>query len=279
MNKTSYLFCVCILSLLLAGCGPGQALVPTSTPIPTAAEPTPVPPTATPLPSGVTLYYDEVAQVELIAPGGTRVLIDVLNPSRLSSPPTEKDILLTTHTHDDHLYPGLEKTFPGQQLFVKAGEIQLPEVTLRGIPAAHSDGDPLLPEGGSDYIFIVDMGGLRIAHFGDIGQLALTEEQMKALGQVDVAITQFENSFSQMDLVNKKGFALMQQLQPRLILQTHSSLAAMRYAASLWPLLYSDQPYVALAADSLPQKTSLLLMGRLARSNIKKLPDAVPVDW
>lgn len=279
MNKTSYLFCVCILSLLLAGCGPGQALVPTSTPIPTAAAPTPVPPTTTPLPSGVTLYYDEVAQVELIAPGGTRVLIDVLNPSRLSSPPTEKDILLTTHTHDDHLYPGLEKTFPGQQLFVKAGEIQLPEVTLRGIPAAHSDGDPLLPEGGSDYIFIVDMGGLRIAHFGDIGQLALTEEQMKALGQVDVAITQFDNSFSQMDVTNKKGFALMQQLQPRLILQTHSSLAAMRYAASLWPLLYSDQPYVTLTAASLPQKTSLLLMGRLARGNIKKLPDVVPVDW
>ena len=52
---------------------------------------------------------------------------------------------------------------------------------------------------------------------------------------------QFENSFSQMDLDNKKGFALMEQVEPRLIIQTHSSLEAVQEAAKRWPLLYCGQ--------------------------------------
>ena len=56
---------------------------------------------------------------------------------------------------------------------------------MRGIASAHTarDYEEFKPEGGSNYIFIVDMGGLRIAHFGDIGQEYLTEEQLAALGE------------------------------------------------------------------------------------------------
>jgi hypothetical protein len=105
------------------------------------------------------------------------------------------------------------------------------------------------------------MGGLRIVHFGDIGQPALTPKQAKAVGHVDVAITQFENTFSGIDVTNKKGFKLMEQLKPRLIVQTHSSVAAVKYAATLWPVLYSKRPSVTLTAAELPKTTSLLLLG------------------
>src|SRR4030042_2264343 len=133
----------------------------------------------------IKLYYSDPAQIELISARGTRVFIDVITPVALSGPPTEKDVLMTTHNHGDHRRLDFVKIFPGQQLDVKIGEIKMEDVVIRGIASAHNEGHEFRSEGGSNYIFIVDMGGLRIAHFGDIGQDALTPEQLSALGKVD----------------------------------------------------------------------------------------------
>ncbi len=252
------------LCLLLAGCGAGgsgDVQSPSPDPTPASSTPASSTPAGAASSAGVTIRYEGNAQVELSANGGARVLIDVYDPAALSAPPTADDILLTTHTHDDHLSRDFQKGFPGRQLFVTEGEIEAPDVAITSIASAHTEDDPLLPKNGTDYIFIIDMGGLRIAHFGDIGQTALTAGQLKALGDVDIAITQFENSFSHMDAIDKKGFTLMQQVEPRLILQTHTSPAAVEYAGTLWPLLYSERPEVTVTAERLPAETSLLLLG------------------
>lgn len=88
----------------------------------------------------VKLYYEENAQVELIAPQGRRILIDVHDPSGLSRPPVSKDILLTTHNHADHRRLDFVKAFPGQQLDVRTGKIQLAEVSIQGIASSHNEG-------------------------------------------------------------------------------------------------------------------------------------------
>ncbi len=81
------------------------------------------------------------------------------------------------------------------------------------------------------------MAGLRVAHFGDIGQKALTPDQLKILGKVDIAITQLANMYSDMTAQNKKGFNLMDQLKPKLIIPTHildpscATIAAEKWAA------------------------------------------------
>ncbi len=212
----------------------------------------------------ITICYVEPAQVELISSKGTRILIDVYQPSQLSYPATEFDILLTTHTHSDHLNEGFLSSFRGKQLFVRTGEIKTADVSIQGISSAHNEGDPLLPESGTNYIFIVDMDGLRIAHFGDIGQNSLTPEQLAALGKVDIAVTQFDNDYSQMDVANKKGFKLMQQVRPLLIIPTHNSVEAVKYAMTLWPCLYSDSGLVRISRDNLPKDTHLLFLGSFA---------------
>jgi len=163
---------------------------------------------------------------------------------------------------------------------MSAEEIEKSGLRIRSIAAAHTQGDPLVPKSATDYIFIIDMGGLRIVHFGDIGQPALTPEQAKAVGRVDVAVTQFDNAqFSDIDVKNKKGFRLMEQVKPRLIVQTHSSLAAVNYAATLWPVLYSKRPGVTLSAAGLPKKTSLLLLGEEGAYYVESGVHARKVDW
>ena len=251
---------------------------------PTAATPTPIPatpttePSATPEPpEGVSIYFVDTAQFEITTPAGWRVLIDVANPNLLTSPPTEQDILLVTHGHGDHYNKTFVDAFPGQKLIVEEGQIELPGVSIRGIASAHNAADLMLPKDGSNYIFIIDVAGLRLAHFGDIGQEEFTPEQLEALGQVDVAMTQFVNSFSAMDIYNLKGFNLMEQLQPRVVIPTHSSLKASEEAVNRWAGYACEQPCF-INKENLPAEASILFIGNLASSyqTIYNLPGLTP---
>jgi L-ascorbate metabolism protein UlaG (beta-lactamase superfamily) len=122
----------------------------------------------------------------------------------------------------------------------------------------------MMPKDGDNYIFIIDMGGLRIVHFGDIGQDALTAGQLEALGQVDVALMQFENAYSMMNTINMKGFKLMDQVKPRIIVQTHSSPTAIGEAVKRWKAYFADPPAITLTREQLPAEPTIVLMGSLA---------------
>lgn len=231
---------------------------------------------------GVTIYYEENAQVELVDAAGTRVLLDVFRPSSLSSPATDKDVLLTTHTHPDHVNTEFQKNFPGQQLFKTSGKLTLPGVNITSLDSAHNANVPLGQ--GGNYIFIVEMGGLRIAHFGDIGQDALTPEQLTALGKIDVAITQFENSFSGMfaNATEKtgKGFTLMDQVKPRVIIPTHSGMAAGKIAVEQWKSFAAGKPSITVRPDQLPpeSETYFIFMGTAAAS-FQKIHNLPTTEW
>ena len=248
-----------VITLLLAACGQPMR----------TAEPTAVPtsmPTPTPKPNGVALTYEDNAQVELVTPTGRHIYIDVFNPGQLTKDPSADDILLTTHLHNDHYYASFVDAFPGQQIFDSTGKIELPDVTITGLASAHNVNDPFLDKGGTDYIFIIETGGLRIVHFGDIGQEALTNEQLTTIGSVDVAITQFSNSYSNMDVANLKGFHLMDQVKPRLIIPTHSDSATIKIAVERWAGYYSDSRTVTISSSTLPGDKSILILGNLAIS-------------
>jgi len=212
------------------------------------------------------VYFEDNAQVEIINIEGTRILIDIYDPSRLSKPANEKDILLTTHTHSDHTNPDFLKSFTGRQLYLSTGTLDMPGVHITGIMSGHNEGDSMAPKDGSNYLFLVETDGLRIVHFGDIGQDALNDEQLKALGRIDVAITQFSNQYSGMDAINGKGINLMDQAQPLMIIPTHNSLDVMRTAMKKWAGLAVDNPFVSIRRENLPVKTTLVFMGSTAPS-------------
>jgi L-ascorbate metabolism protein UlaG (beta-lactamase superfamily) len=272
---------------------PAPSPMPSSTPTwPARLEPSPSPVPAeisnplpdenkgspTPVESCINLRYEENAQVELVSPSGTRILIDVYDPTLLSSPATEQDILLTTHTHWDHVNAEFQASFPGQQLRTEAGRIELPGLTIQGIPSAHNAADRLRSSGGTNYIYLIDTGELRIAHFGDIGQDALAPEQLTSLGEVDIAITQFANSYSDMSAANQKGFKLMAQVNPRLVIPTHIDLATAQIAAGQWQGWYTDQPSIQLCQTALPDQNSILFMGQQAQNFADRL-NLPKMDW
>jgi hypothetical protein len=221
--------------------------------------------TSMPKPTGVTLTYEGNAQVELVTPTGRHVYLDVLDPTQLVKQPTADDILLTTHLHIDHYLKAFLDAFPGQQILASTGKIDLPDVTITGIASGHNAGDPILDKGGTNYIYIIDLGGLRIAHFGDLGQDALTASQLAALGSVDIAIMQFDNSYSIMNAANMKGFNLMDQVKPHLIIpSTHVSLPTLQIAFGRWTGYFTESHTVTITPGNLPAGTSILPLGNLA---------------
>lgn len=226
----------------------------------------------------VTLSYSKNAQVEILNPDGSRVYIDINDPTLLGSLPKETDVLLTTHTHYDHINETFLNDFPGQQLFTRTGSLKQGEVTILGIASAHNVGDRLKDEGGTNYIYLIDSGGLRIAHFGDIGQDKLTSDQLDAIGQVDVAIMQLSNSYSDMSAENQKGFHLMEQVMPKLIIPTHLNLDAARLAGQKWPAFFTDQLSIEICPANLADSTQLLLMGENA-SKLHEPLNLPEVDW
>jgi L-ascorbate metabolism protein UlaG (beta-lactamase superfamily) len=95
----------------------------------------------------------------------------------------EADLLLVTHEHRDH--NGVE-AIGGSPVILRstAGRLESPVGEVLAVASEH---DPAAgTERGSNTIFVFDLEGVRVSHFGDFGQRSLRPEQAEAVGTVDL---------------------------------------------------------------------------------------------
>ena len=95
----------------------------------------------------------------------------------------EADLLLVTHEHLDH--NGVE-AIGGNPVILRstAGRLQSPIGEVLGVASEHDE--VAGTERGANTLFVFEFGGRRVAHLGDLGQRALRDEQLAALGPVEV---------------------------------------------------------------------------------------------
>jgi L-ascorbate metabolism protein UlaG (beta-lactamase superfamily) len=103
-------------------------------------------------------------------------------------PPIEgvsADLLLVTHEHPDH--NGAE-VIAGDPVILRstAGRLQSPIGEVTAVASEHDEAAGT--ERGPNTIFVFTLEDLRVCHFGDFGQHALREEQVSAIGEVDLLI-------------------------------------------------------------------------------------------
>jgi L-ascorbate metabolism protein UlaG (beta-lactamase superfamily) len=107
---------------------------------------------------------------------------------RIDYPPIAADgvdLLLVTHEHGDHNGVGAIAGEPAT-LRSTAGTLESPLGEVTAIASEHDD--VAGTKRGPNTIFVFELGGLRVAHFGDFGQAALRPEQARAIGEVDLLL-------------------------------------------------------------------------------------------
>jgi L-ascorbate metabolism protein UlaG (beta-lactamase superfamily) len=105
---------------------------------------------------------------------------------RFDYPPIEAegvDLLLVTHEHLDH--NGVE-AITGEPTLLRstAGKLESPLGEVTAVASEHDGAAGT--ERGPNTIFVFELGGVRVAHFGDFGQATLRPEQVAAIGNIDL---------------------------------------------------------------------------------------------
>jgi L-ascorbate metabolism protein UlaG (beta-lactamase superfamily) len=93
------------------------------------------------------------------------------------------ELLLVTHEHIDH---NCVEAIGGDPAIVRstAGTLSSPLGEVTAIASEHDDQAGTAR--GPNTIFVFELDGVRVCHFGDFGQGALRPEQAEAIGEIDL---------------------------------------------------------------------------------------------
>ena len=163
----------------------------------------------------------------LLTAGDTKVAIDPFGDmSGLASargmqfdyPPiegVEADLLLVTHEHIDH--NGVE-AIGGDPTILRstAGKLESPIGEVTAIASEHDEAAGT--ERGPNTIFVFELDGLRVCHFGDFGQSALRDEQAGAIGEIDLLFLPVGGGPT---IGGEHAAAIAQRLGPKWVVPMH----------------------------------------------------------
>ena len=151
---------------------------------------------------------------------GTRVVMDPIPkglgyelPSNLRA-----DLVTISHEHADHnnvaLVAGKPRVIRGltsdRKGWTRVDE-KVKDVSVRAVAVYHDDKRGAVR--GLNTVFIFEVGGLRIAHLGDLGN-TLTDEQLAAIGLVDVLLIPVGGTFT---IDGRQATRVVEQLRPRVM--------------------------------------------------------------
>jgi L-ascorbate metabolism protein UlaG (beta-lactamase superfamily) len=172
---------------------------------------------------GMEIRYLAHASFEIRSEGGTRLVLDPYNshvwlgyrfPENVAA-----DVVLVSHPHFDHDAWYYIRGFPA--VFRNSGVYTAGDVEIEGIRGKHAD-----PYGGEfgqiNTIWMVETGGVRLAHLGDNGPL--TPENIRALGRVDVLFAPVDET--EHILKFREVEAIVAALHPRVVVPMHYRIGA-----------------------------------------------------
>jgi L-ascorbate metabolism protein UlaG (beta-lactamase superfamily) len=125
------------------------------------------------------------------------------------------ELLLVTHEHADH--NGVEAV-GGDPVVLRstAGRLTSPIGEVTAVASEHDEAAGT--ERGPNTIFVFELEGLRVCHFGDFGQRALREEQAAAIGPVDLLFVPVGGGPT---AGAQQAAAIVERLEPRWVVPMH----------------------------------------------------------
>ncbi|MEI8199573.1 MAG: MBL fold metallo-hydrolase [Eubacteriales bacterium] len=183
---------------------------------------------------------------------GESVVVDPTSMPSVDIVDINPAAIISTHAHDDHVSKKFTDAYDCQKIMYTKADIKTKDFHIYTVPSSHAD--DMILDNATNYIAVFEVDGLRIAHMGDIGQTVLTDDQLAAIGEIDIAFMQFENSYSNMSLKNEKGFNLIEQLNPKIIIPTHYTEAAIPVLTEKYGAVQEFDNVLAVSREDLPEK-------------------------
>ena len=162
----------------------------------------------------------------LLSADGTSVMIDPFGDMSAAAargiewgyPPIENvsaELVLVTHEHADH---NAVDRVSGDPTVIRstAGRFDSPVGQVVGVASEHDQAAGT--ERGPNTIFVFELDGARVAHFGDFGQRALRPEQAEAIGSVDLLLLPVGGG----PVIGAEAAAeIVERLKPRWVVPMH----------------------------------------------------------
>jgi len=134
------------------------------------------------------------------------------------------ELLLITHEHFDH---NAADHIGGSPRVIRstAGTLETPLGTVIAIASEH-DAEAGTRRG-PNTIFVFELGGVRVCHFGDFGQAGLRPAQAKAIGRVDLLLLPVGGGGATVD--GAAAAAIAGELAPRWVVPMHYRTPAISF--------------------------------------------------
>jgi len=222
----------------------------------------------------LTIRYHGWSFFLVTTPDGLRIAMDPYGNIGYPFPEVEADVVTVSHEHSDHNNVELVKGSPRVYRGVPPGTADWNRVYERFgntrvfvVAAFHDDVQGTSPRG-LNAVFVVESDGVRIAHLGDIGQSALTDGQLRALGTIDVLMIPV--GAGPFTVTVPQANNLVAQIQPKVVIPIHYKTPVRQ--PPTWPGL-DERPFLegksngrrqghtlVVSKDRLPATTQIVVM-------------------
>ena len=183
------------------------------------------------------------------------------------------DIITVSHRHIDHYDKDFVDRTHAIKLIMNSSSVNYKNITIYGIAANHAgffhfNNPDIFDKNDSDnYIYVYEVDGLRIAHFGDTGQDNLTQEQRAELGDIDIMITKFNNPVMTFFCSgDKRVFRLIKEVNPKIIIPTHTTRKCLEEYAQRFGSLETVDDVFLISKEDIRNDTRKIIY---IKNNIK----------
>jgi L-ascorbate metabolism protein UlaG (beta-lactamase superfamily) len=146
------------------------------------------------------------------------VIIDPFKGIGIPEPKAAANIVLCSHSHQDHnnVKPVLAKQ--GETLEGFEGSKKMKGIAIRGIAAFHDDTKG--SKRGKNSIYTFNLDGVQFCHLGDLGH-ELSAQMIEEIGKVDVLFVPVGGYFT---IGPETAMRVCEQLKPKMIIPMHYKL-------------------------------------------------------
>ena len=132
----------------------------------------------------------------------------------LRLPKIGADILLVTHSHNDH---SNVKGISGDPFLINGpGEYEIRGIFIQGIECFHDESQG--KERGRTTTFIIEGDEMKLCHLGDFGQKELTPDQLEKIGNVDILMIPVGGVYT---ISAQEASKVISQIEPKIVIPMH----------------------------------------------------------